>query len=630
MKVNLFRIGFFLFLISFQSTLVKLLACFYLILQIQKWTKIELGILFFLIFRLFISYSLDIEGNTFTGEVVQISDNSILIENQGYRWRIITNQSFILDDQIQVRGNVLQEDEMNSFFGKEYKKTNREKRIVSTVIPESIHLIKSSKSLRGRLHRKIIQKDEESESILLALLLNQKLSKSFEILSIFGVQYNFIYAFLKSCFGLFLYPSTSKKISLILFSFLTHAFHYPMAMIRRLIFELLTPYMSLYEVVGLYTILVYLFHPPLLGSLSFVFPIGLILIPKSFPQLRMFYSALLQSYFFYELNLIRLVGYSWFRKFIPVLILFSLSDTFLQTSFIQYFLAWMRFLSKYFSFFKWNGKVPFLFFLVSLVLIYTRINRRQMGFITLIFLLSQALGCFYPYAEVAFINVGQGDAILVRLPLNQANILIDTGKQSNWNNLDSYLKAKGITKIDTLILTHEDFDHNGNLNNIQNQYKVKQIIQDYRKEIEVSGLTIKFLSPLADYDNDNDNSLVTAFSINQVRFLLLGDVSEQVENDLIRKWGPIKFDVVKIAHHGSRYSTSTNFLRNFQFEYAIISAGSNDYGHPHKEVIDRLIAFDKTILNTKTSGDVVFVFTTFGNFIVSSAHEFDIINSVME
>lgn len=627
---NLLKIGFFLFLISFQSKLGNLLACVFFFSQIKKWTKFEIIIIVLLIMRLFASCPFSEKNLVYIGNVIQISEKSILIENHGCRWQIVTQDSFILDDKIEVKGQRLQYDESLSFFGDNYKKIKEQKRIVASIYPDSIRVLESSHSLRGKIHQRIKEKNIKQESILLSIVLNQNTDQSMELLSSLGIQYNLFYFCLKKYFSLFFYPKQTKRISLLIFSFLTGIFHYPMAMVRRIVFELLSSTMSTSNLVGFYTILVYLFHPPLLTSLGFIFPIGLTLMPKSLQNTGILYPIVLQSFFFSKVNFISILGFRLIRRLLFILYLFGMIDILFGTSFIQYFFESIPAFLLYYANLNWHGKIPFMFFAAILIMIYTRIKKKTLVLITIGLFLIQVLGLYHPYAEVSFINVGQGDSILIRLPFNQGNILIDTGKQSSWNLLDSYLSAKGINKIHALIITHNDEDHSGNLMNIKNQYHIDQIIDNYQNEIKVKDLTIKILSPLKDYGNSNDNSLVLAFSINHVRFLLLGDITATVENDLIKQWGQLDFDVVKIAHHGSRYSTSMNLLRNMDFKYAIISVGSNDYGHPHKDVITRLTAYNKKIFSTKTSGDLVFVLTGFCNFVVSSAHEFDIINSVIE
>jgi len=218
--------------------------------------------------------------------------------------------------------------------------------------------------------------------------------------------------------------------------------------------------------------------------------------------------------------------------------------------------------------------------------------------------------------------VGQGDSILIRYPLSGNCILIDTGSSYNYYKLRKRLFAEGIYKIDYLILSHDDSDHNGNVENLSTDFNIGSIITE-GKDIEFGNIFLDYLET-GTYDNDNDNSLVYYLEINNVSFLFTGDISDDVERVLIQKYGPLSVDVLKVSHHGSYTATSPYFISNILPSYAVIST-SGMYNHPHYTVINTLKRYLVHYFITKESGTVSFYFSRFVDFIKTDKNEFVII-----
>ena len=274
----------------------------------------------------------------------------------------------------------------------------------------------------------------------------------------------------------------------------------------------------------------------------------------------------------------------------------------------------------------------------------------------LIFFFNNGLIAFerYDYAygfkgdsfQVHFIDVENGDAILLRLP-NKKTILIDTGSQKHYERVASYIKQyrfyEKLNNIDYLVLTHTDNDHIGNATKIikdfgvktlfrpkiystfefendmsVNDYKISDdIIYDqviasaYKHNCEIlfkeKGLRfvegdvgIEFLSPKKDvYSENNNYSAVIMISYKNKKFLFTGDAETSIEKTLIEDYGNfLKADVLKVGHHGSKTSTSQEFLNMVKPQYAIISSSGNSTLHPNSEVVERLKQNDIEILAT--------------------------------
>ncbi len=237
--------------------------------------------------------------------------------------------------------------------------------------------------------------------------------------------------------------------------------------------------------------------------------------------------------------------------------------------------------------------------------------------------------------EVHFLNVGQGDSILLRL--KNKNILIDTGgvikygdewKQSDYSIskdvIIPYLKSFGIKKLDYIIISHGDTDHAGEAINLVNNFKVEKVIfncgeyNDLEKEIinALNKKKIKYYSCISklddlyflntkEYDNENDNSNVIYTELNGYKFMFMGDASITTEKEIISKYNLPNIDVLKIGHHGSKTSSCKDFINEINPEYSVISVGKNNrYGHPNKEVLDNLK--DSKIYRTDQDGSIMF------------------------
>lgn len=215
-----------------------------------------------------------------------------------------------------------------------------------------------------------------------------------------------------------------------------------------------------------------------------------------------------------------------------------------------------------------------------------------------------------PNNQITFLDLYNGDATLIEY--NHEKILIDTGEGIN-NEVSSFLKAKGIRKIDYLILTHNHSDHNGEASNIIEYFNVKNVVvniydnsvySDYNNVIKLrkgdilktKNIEFLCLSPNENSNNENNNSLVLYFEINNIFYLFTGDIEEEIEKQL----PTIKVDVLKVSHHGSNTSTSISFLNKIKPQYSIIMSGrSNKYKFPSQIIIDRLNSINSKIYCTK-------------------------------
>jgi competence protein ComEC len=245
--------------------------------------------------------------------------------------------------------------------------------------------------------------------------------------------------------------------------------------------------------------------------------------------------------------------------------------------------------------------------------------------------------------HVSFLDVGQGDAILIQTPSHQ-DILIDGGPDPQRINLELSNKLPFWDRtIDLMISTQPQADHITGLVEILQRYKVKQVLEPavsynssiYQEWLQLvkekqitynvaraglesdlgEGIKIEVLNPAAklfqgtSHDVDN-NGIVIKLSWGEVSFLFTADIREEAEFELIRQRASLRSTVLKVAHHGSKTSTSSQFLAVVDPQIAVISVGAdNPFGHPSPEVQDRLkerLGEDK-VYRTDTNGTIEFI-----------------------
>ena len=238
---------------------------------------------------------------------------------------------------------------------------------------------------------------------------------------------------------------------------------------------------------------------------------------------------------------------------------------------------------------------------------------------------------------VAFLDVGQGDAIFIEAP-NGSQVLIDGGVGMSVVRALGSIMPWHDRSIDVVIATHPDLDHIGGLPEVLARYDVGMVLesgvidegadqQAFLAAVEREGLatvharhgmvlaldedvhlTILFPDTDVSYFEPNTASIVARLSYGNTAFLFTGDAPASIETYLAGRYGEyLASDVLKLGHHGSRTSTHELFVGFVAPRYGIVSAScGNSYGHPHADVLDTLARFDVTVLQTCTEGTIVF------------------------
>ncbi len=230
---------------------------------------------------------------------------------------------------------------------------------------------------------------------------------------------------------------------------------------------------------------------------------------------------------------------------------------------------------------------------------------------------------------VYFIDVGQADAILIKS--GDHNMLIDAGNNEDGVKLVNYLKENNVSKFDYVIATHAHEDHIGGMDDIINNFEIDKFFMPDKvavtktfedvldalsnknmmydtvridEEFSFSDSIIKVLYVGEENNNLNDTSIIVKVIHGNNSFLFTGDASSSVEQTILNK--DIKSDVLKVAHHGSNYSSSKEFIDKVNPIYAVISVGKNNiYKHPSDIVINRLNDKNIKIYRTDRQGTII-------------------------
>ncbi len=340
-------------------------------------------------------------------------------------------------------------------------------------------------------------------------------------------------------------------------------------------------------------------------------------------------SVPITAYHFYEINILGIFLNIIFVPFVSLLlyplcfiVLICPFMTFLFTFLINIFEKWNSFFASI-TFFKIVIPKTNVFLWIgyyALLYIYLKKSQKKLLILLIFFItIIKYVPKIDTAAYVYFLDVGQGDSTLFISPFQKEIFLIDTGgkvtyQKEEWrrkkkpfddaDTLKIFLNSLGISSIDSLILTHGDYDHIGNALSLLNKINTKNIIlnrnEKNKLEQEIENLYLKKITnnfnsnffEIREFsqiikNDENDSSLIFQIKAYQYSFLMMGDASKKIEEKIL----PLinKNDVLKLGHHGSNTSSALNFLKKVKPKYAIISVSEkNRYGHPSKDTITNL------------------------------------------
>ncbi len=238
--------------------------------------------------------------------------------------------------------------------------------------------------------------------------------------------------------------------------------------------------------------------------------------------------------------------------------------------------------------------------------------------------------------EVNFFDVGEGDSIMIKLPGN-IQVLIDGGPSGSVVEQIAKEMPFFDKEIELIILTHPDKDHITGLFDVLENFKVNKVLMpqmqgvmaekdlylNFQNAVKEEGSEVIFAKegqkisfsnntqmfifwPAENFQSSasNDYSVVSKLSFGEIDFLFTGDIPKKIEYQLLAKNFDLQSEILKVAHHGSKYSSDEYFLKAVSPNIAIISVGENSYGHPSPEVLDNFQKYDIMIYQTDKKGDL--------------------------
>lgn len=419
------------------------------------------------------------------------------------------------------------------------------------------------------------------------------------------------------------------------------------------------------------------------GQLSFGLTLGIILInplidswvtPKlktvAFGFLVTLISVPIVSFHFYEwqlsalmLSVILVPLFSYIL--LPGVLVFFLGNYLIDLTFISSQVERGILLMEKYLFqlneLRWihvtTGKIPLVIYLASLVclLAWVMVGEKTRKFSTMWLLCSMSLPTLFKYVNptgyVAFVDVGQGDALVIKQPFNRGTILVDTGGKIIFENkknghadkplahygLLPFLKYLGVSQLEQVFITHGHVDHYGDLLTVAKEIPVKSVVYPEGTTVDpgfqqtVSGLKglrvstqtvlagkhwqfpdvkLTSLYPITPGKGGNDDSLVLKMKIKEQTLLLMGDLEEAGEKELVKQGWDLTADILSVGHHGSKTSTHPFLVEKVRPQEAIISCGVNNrFNHPNQEVLEILEASQTTIYRTDQEGMIYYTWT---------------------
>ena len=556
----------------------------------------------------------------YEGRIVSISKNYYTIKTKETKVLVYTKEDLNYDDYISYSGVYEKIESVDSKIGFNFQKYMKEKNIKYHIKATNIAVISKGKSIKARLNNKI--KEHESKDYLSMVLLDytyEDLDNSLSTLLLSsGLIIREILRHLKKILNKFLYSEY-----LILFEIIFLLFY--LIFMRNIEFTLFLIIHRLLsksnfeqlDKISISSIMILILFPNYLFSLSFqisnlfrflsfikvrrsnLFVNYLILIPI---QLVNFYKVSIFQIMIFPYNkLINLIAY--LSAYIDIFFKSNMSYTLSKKLLIE--------VDKIII----TGRMSFIVLIIWIIItlkLLQKIKIRYLISLTLLLFINQHQLVFNPSLTYTQVYIGQGDLAILTYPFKRDVLLIDTGSSFNQSKLEVYLNYYGIKEINTIIISHYDEDHSGNLDFLINNYDVLNIV-DNSSEFYFHNLKINSIK----YDfEDNDGSLITFFKVNDISYLSLGDVSKEIENLFIKDFDYLDYKIVKLAHHGSNTSTSSTLLSKDSLLLALNSSGKNNqYNHPSRSVLKLLNDHQIPILDTQDYGDIKIIHFFNHNFI---------------
>ncbi len=577
--------------------------------------------------------------NEFCGTITDIRENVSVIQIERQEYSLFDQDNLTLHDKICIEGTYEPNKNVSAFVTDPIRRWSSQRRHMGTIEIERLEIVKRGNTFKSFVFARVSRIDPSGWLKTFLFAHPAPIQGHFTMLFVSGgLIAGSVVTLLRRLSGFFFEESVRRWLITGMLIFACLIWGGSFVCVRLLVSDIVRyrKISSLARVSITYAVLLSLF-PYHLTHPALIIPMTLSLIQVfDYPRFisRMAILPLIQTFLMYRFDFFSALLFPVFRI----------------VGCVGYFFAWVcvafpSMLKMFIAVFQWLSfdKIPLIHtfqlighpgILLTVFWIFFLFNRRrsdkQLIFrLCLLVLLFQMRFLINPWTTVTFFNVGQADSALIEFPFHQGSWLIDTGRKGSAALLRANLWYRGHSTISAVIISHNDSDHSGGEEMLNKDFTVKRWVVD-NEDVVRYPFVLYGLMNTDDSADDNDNSLVHLFSVNGLSYLFLGDISKSREAELLRKYPFLDVDIVKLAHHGSKTSTSESLLATVRPRLAIISADPRVYGHPHKQTLRTLWQFQIPFLSTYQHGDIRI--SSLGNFhlIMSSSGGFGIMKTVIK
>ena len=546
--------------------------------------------------------------------ISEIKQSYYVAKNQRTRVLVQSDLDLNFNDQIQVDSlEPIHTDDNFTLFS--FTKYNASKNIFYKT--RDVRLIKKSTSLKSKLYAYI--SSQKNSKVLLSLYYGIHEDTIDEIYTMLG------YGYISAYFIVFnllkrKYEDKKIRISLLILSILFGSFFvFTLSLTRFILYQISYLFFkSKSDQIG-FTILCFsILYPTQVLSISFVLPILLQLVSYFCTEHNWFVQKMLVIsvlfIYFKKVDIVSFLLFNLLRKFYGCVFLLGM--------FIPNFVT-LKIPSLTIHY------APQFVFIFIFIVVYIQCLKHFKWKYMILFLIPFLEVFCNPFFQVYTLNIGQGDCSIIVEPFYKSVVMIDCGQSLYRDNVERiifpFLENKNIHTIDTLILTHDDFDHSGGYDRLKEKVKIKQVIKDSKDKVNVEYPFYLLLQERMAKD-ENDSSIISYFTYDHLNYLFMGDASKEIEKQLMDTYD-LKADVIKVGHHGSNTSSDTAFLDSLDCRIALISAGyKNKYDHPSTETLKTLDHLHIHTFCTSTNGSIAIYSLHHFSFIVTNDGLFGIIH----
>lgn len=547
--------------------------------------------------------------------ISEIKQSYYVAENHGSRVLVQSDLDLNFKDQIQIDHlEPIHTDDNFTLFS--FTKYNASKNIFYKT--RNVRLIKKSHSLKSKLYTFL--SNQKNSKVLLSLYYGIHEDTIDEIYTMLG--YGYISAYF-IVFNLLKRKYDEQKIRkglLIVSILLGNFFVFTLSLTRFILYQLAyLLFQSKSDQIGFTILFFSILYPTQVLSISFVLPILLQLVSyfctehKWIAQKMVLVSILF--IYFKKVDVVSLLLFNLMRKFYGLIFLVGIFISDLKPLTIPS-------LTIHYA--------PQYVFILVFIVVYIQCLKHFQWKYLIIFLIPFLEVFCNPFFQVYTLNIGQGDCSIIVEPFYKSVVMIDCGQSLYRDNVERiimpFLENKNIHTIDTLILTHDDFDHSGGYESLKDRIKIKQVIRDSKEKVNVE-YPFYLLLDQRESKDENDSSIISYFTYDHLKYLFMGDASKQIEKQLMDTYD-LKADVIKVGHHGSNTSSDAAFLDSIDCKIALISAGyKNKYNHPSVETLKTLDKLNINTFCTNNSGSIAIYSWHHFSFIVTNDGLFGIIRA---